>query len=115
MGIARAIGTTGTVYKANFLVICFQISVITIFLCLVEPGMRVGSDYQAQIPEMLPVDNYLKDAKDQYGYNIEQALGMLYWHSYESDKAMEDLRNFTPLPDEWSMEDKLYLNNLSVH
>lgn len=99
-----------------------------------EPGMRVGSDFQADIPEMLPdisnendkrpepilvwapiedkgsdpkLDHYLKVAKDQYGYNIEQALGMLYWHSYESEKAMEDLKNFTPLPDEWSMEDKV--------
>ena len=23
---------------------------------------------------------------------------MLYWHKYELDKAMDDLRNFTPLP-----------------
>lgn len=99
-----------------------------------DTGMRVGSDYQAQIPDILPdvgmekdirpepilvwapvedkmndpkLDNYLKVAKDQYGYNMEQALGMLYWHSYESEKAMEDLKNFTPLPDEWSMEDKV--------
>jgi len=97
-----------------------------------ESGMRVGSEFQARIPDILtdeetdhrpepilvwaPVedkvsdsklDTYLKVAKDQYGYNMEQALGMLYWHSYESDKAMEDLKNFTPLPDEWSMEDKV--------
>merc|ERR1712203_416523 len=90
-----------------------------------ESGMRVGSEFQARIPDILtdeetdhrpepilvwaPVedkvsdsklDTYLKVAKDQYGYNMEQALGMLYWHSYESDKAMEDLKNFTPLPDE---------------
>jgi len=98
-----------------------------------EPGMRVGENYQAVVPEAVreifdpvdvppeallvwaPCDNltdvkmndYLETAKDKFGYNMEQALGMLYWHKYEIEKAAEDLRNFTPLPDEWSMEDKV--------
>lgn len=97
-----------------------------------EPGMRVGDNFQAEVPEMLTdmfvkdarpepllvwapcekipdtkVEDFLKIAKEKFGYNMEQALGMLYWHKYEIDKAMEDLRNFTPLPDEWSMEDKV--------
>ncbi|XP_065052135.1 REST corepressor 1-like isoform X2 [Rhopilema esculentum] len=97
-----------------------------------ESGMRVGDEYQAMIPELtIPgpdevtrpeplqvwepdaeldetkLDDYLQVAKDKYGYNVEQALGMLYWHKYNFEKSISDLQNFTPLPDEWSMEDKV--------
>lgn len=46
-------------------------------------------------------------AKDKYGYNGEQALGMLFWHKHDLDRAVLDLANFTPFPDEWSVEDKV--------
>uniref|UniRef100_T2M3G8 REST corepressor 3 n=1 Tax=Hydra vulgaris TaxID=6087 RepID=T2M3G8_HYDVU len=99
-----------------------------------EKGMRVGSRYQAEIPELSQdkvvddestclepllvwsphdkindnkLEEYLTTAKDKYGYSIEQALGMLFWHKYDVDKAKDDLKNFTPLPDEWSMEDRV--------
>lgn len=98
-----------------------------------EPAMRVGDEYQAEVPEMLfdtlldkdhrpepllvwaPCDNvsddkmdeYLRLAKDKHGYNMEQALGLLYWHKYDIEKTTEDLKHFTPLPDEWSMEDQV--------
>lgn len=42
-------------------------------------------------------------------YNGEQALGMLYWHGYDVEKAIHDLPNFTPLPEEWTVEDKVEL------
>ena len=42
-----------------------------------------------------------------FSYNGEQALGMLFWHEYDIDKAIHDLPNFTPLPDEWTVEDKV--------
>lgn len=42
-----------------------------------------------------------------FSYNGEQALGMLFWHAYDIDKAIHDLPNFTPLPDEWTVEDKV--------
>lgn len=32
---------------------------------------------------------------------------MLYWHGYDVEKAIHDLPNFTPLPDEWTVEDKV--------
>jgi len=96
-----------------------------------EPGMRVGEKYQAVVPDLIGTGNdvarpdplqvwapntdlddtkleeYLQAAKDKHGYNVEQALGMLYWHKYNFEKSIEDLANFTPLPDEWSMEDKV--------
>lgn len=102
-----------------------------------EPGMRVGEEYQASIPELVtenkeeakhdsalrhnallvwaPVedipnsklDDYVTVAKDKHGYNVEQALGMLFWHKHNLDKSLTDLANFTPFPDEWSMEDKI--------
>jgi len=97
--------------------------------------VRVGRDYQAVVPKIetvkpkpappnLPehavlvwspynhldekeLDKYLTIAKDKYNYNMEQALGMLCWHKYDIKKAELDLPNFTPFPDEWSVEDKV--------
>ncbi|CAG9762513.1 unnamed protein product [Ceutorhynchus assimilis] len=96
--------------------------------------IRVGRDYQATCPELQPeaqrkpelladrallvwsptesipdskLEDYIVLAKDKYGYNGEQALGMLFWHKHDLDRAVMDLANFTPFPDEWSVEDKV--------
>ncbi|KAG5897149.1 hypothetical protein JTB14_020878 [Gonioctena quinquepunctata] len=96
--------------------------------------IRVGRDYQAVCPELQPesqrkpesladrallvwsptetiaeskLEDYIVLAKDKYGYNGEQALGMLFWHKHDLERAMQDLANFTPFPDEWSVEDKV--------
>ena len=53
------------------------------------------------------VDKYIQIAIDKYGYNREQALAMLFWHKHDMDRALQDLANFTPVPNEWSMDDKL--------
>lgn len=53
------------------------------------------------------MEEYISLAKEKYGYNSEQALGMLFWHKHDLEKAMVDLSNFTPFPDEWSVEDKV--------
>lgn len=53
------------------------------------------------------VDNYIQVAKEKYGYNGEQALGMLFWHKHVLQSALNDLPNFTPFPDEWTVEDKV--------
>lgn len=53
------------------------------------------------------VEDYIVLAKDKYGYNGEQALGMLFWHKHDLERAVMDLANFTPFPDEWSVEDKV--------
>ena len=53
------------------------------------------------------VDKYIQIAIDKYGYNKEQALAMLFWHKHDMDRALQDLANFTPVPNEWSMDDKL--------
>lgn len=53
------------------------------------------------------MEDYIVLAKDKYGYNGEQALGMLFWHKHDLDRAVLDLANFTPFPDEWSVEDKV--------
>lgn len=96
--------------------------------------IRVGRDYQAVCPELQPenqrkpelltdrallvwsptdnipdykLEEYIVLAKDKYGYNGEQALGMLFWHKHDLDRAVLDLANFTPFPDDWSVEDKV--------
>ncbi|GLH15110.1 REST corepressor [Gryllus bimaculatus] len=99
-----------------------------------EEKIRVGRDYQAVVPELIPapdrrpeqcaerallvwsptaeipdykLDEYISLAKEKYGYNGEQALGMLFWHKHDLERAILDLANFTPFPDEWTVEDKL--------
>ncbi|OQR77728.1 REST corepressor 2-like [Tropilaelaps mercedesae] len=96
--------------------------------------IHIGSAYQASCPELISsaapcptsvpekalliwkpeahlsdasLETYITLAKEKYGYNGEQALGMLYWHSYDVEKAIHDLPNFTPLPEEWTVEDKV--------
>jgi hypothetical protein len=62
------------------------------------------------------VDEYIHVAKEKHGYNIEQALGMLFWHKHSVDKALNDLANFTPFPDDWTVEDKvLFEQAFSFH
>ncbi|XP_051939909.1 REST corepressor 3 isoform X2 [Hippocampus zosterae] len=107
-----------------------------------DVGMRVGADYQANIPDfeagsgkyserdnggMLvwspsrdiedgKLDEYVALAKEKHGYNVEQALGMLFWHKHDIDKSLADLPNFTPFPDEWTVEDKvLFEQAFSFH
>ncbi|KAM3865217.1 REST corepressor 3 [Diretmus argenteus] len=107
-----------------------------------DVGMRVGSDYQANIPEFDPgstkytdkdsggmlvwspyhtiadpkLDEYIALAKEKHGYNVEQALGMLFWHKHNIEKSLADLPNFTPFPDEWTVEDKvLFEQAFSFH
>ncbi|XP_071832778.1 REST corepressor 1-like isoform X2 [Apostichopus japonicus] len=109
-----------------------------------EPGMRIGSEYQAEIPEVqidvpllkrgdnrpeallvwspsahildAKLDEYISLAKDKYGYSAEQALGMLFWHKHNVEKSLADLPNFTPFPDEWTVEDRvLFEQAFSFH
>ncbi|XP_780930.3 REST corepressor 1 [Strongylocentrotus purpuratus] len=109
-----------------------------------EPGMRVGSEYQATVPELQPdvpvgrrgdsrpeallvwtpspeipdpkLDEYISVAKEKFGYNTEQALGMLFWHKHSVEKSLADLPNFTPFPDEWTVEDRvLFEQAFSFH
>ncbi|XP_072573520.1 REST corepressor 2 isoform X2 [Paramormyrops kingsleyae] len=129
--------------------------------------IRVGGDYQAQIPEFKPgndlfewsaggwvsatkcngetdtdsparfsekdqrsmlvwspstmvsdakLDEYILMAKERHGYNMEQALGMLLWHKHDVEKSLADLANFTPFPEEWTVEDKvLFEQAFSFH
>jgi len=95
--------------------------------------IRVGIEYQAVLPPFSPpgermdqdcaeramlvwspsqeedakLDKYIHTAIEKHGYNREQALAMLFWHQHDMDRALQDLANFTPVPNEWSMDDKL--------
>jgi hypothetical protein len=41
---------------------------------------------------------------------------MLFWHRHNVDKSLADLANFTPFPDEWTVEDKvLFEQAFSFH
>ncbi|KAL5238758.1 hypothetical protein ACI65C_006168 [Semiaphis heraclei] len=96
-----------------------------------EVQIRVGSNYQADIPELLsrPVNKhkqrpksllvwyppkniseiqlneYILFSKNKYGYDTEQCLGVLYWNKHNFKKSMHDLSMFSPHSD-WSILDK---------
>lgn len=55
----------------------------------------------------IKLEEYITVAKEKFGYNGEQALGMLFWHKHDLERAIMDLANFTPFPDEWTEEDKV--------
>lgn len=101
---------------------------------LEDNGMRVGSNYQAEIPQFIAyapapeyyeeekaikvwspynkipdhvLEEFLTKAKEKFFYNMEQALGMLSWHKFDLNRAYADLPNFVPYPIEWSVEDKV--------
>ncbi|XP_029382139.1 REST corepressor 2 isoform X2 [Echeneis naucrates] len=62
------------------------------------------------------LDEYILMAKEKHGYNMEQALGMLLWHKHDVERSLADLANFTPFPDEWTVEDKvLFEQAFSFH
>lgn len=48
--------------------------------------------------------------------SVHQALGMLLWHKHDVERSLADLANFTPFPDEWTVEDKvLFEQAFSFH
>lgn len=96
--------------------------------------IRVGRDHQVECPELIPlaqrnldaleekalivwspcdnittekIDEYVTVAKDRHGYNEEQALGLLFWHKCDTERANQDLINFAPLSEEWSSVDQV--------
>lgn len=101
---------------------------------LEDHGMRVGGNYQAEIPQFIAyapapeyyeeekairvwspynkipehvLEEFITKAKEKFFYNTEQALGMLSWHKFDLNRAYADLPNFVPYPNEWSVEDKV--------
>lgn len=113
--------------------ICYNYFEVTNeFFLIYTEKIRVGKDYQAIVPSIVlkhdsfnqqekallvwspatcvpdsRVEEYVTLAKERYGYNSEQALGMLFWHKHDLEKAVLDLANFTPFPEEWNKEDKV--------
>lgn len=101
---------------------------VNIFL---QEKIRVGKDFQVHVPKKIEthpdnyadkailvwapardisesnLEEYINLARERYAYNSEQALGMLFWHKHDLEKAVTDLANFTPFPDEWSKEDQV--------
>ncbi|KAI1288424.1 REST corepressor 3 [Halotydeus destructor] len=71
-----------------------------------EHAVLVWSPYNTNLSED-QLDEYCNIAKEKYSYNTEQALGMLCWHKFDLNTALADLPNFTPFPDEWTVEDKV--------
>ncbi|ESO05703.1 hypothetical protein HELRODRAFT_171364 [Helobdella robusta] len=53
------------------------------------------------------IDFYTDHAMSKYSYTQEQALGLLFWHKHNVDKALADLPQYAPAPDDWCTEDRV--------
>ncbi|CAF0761791.1 unnamed protein product [Brachionus calyciflorus] len=95
--------------------------------------IKVGADYQAILPEYnskkyqrkelkerefatwqpapnltdTQIDDYLKEALLKHSYNIEQALGFLFYNKHNISKALSEMNKYVPKPDEWTQEEKI--------
>ena len=55
----------------------------------------------------------MEAAKNDNGYNTEQALGLLFYHKYDVESARRDMGNYAPMDDhDWSHEEKVNTENL---
>ncbi|ODM90428.1 REST corepressor [Orchesella cincta] len=88
-------------------------------------GINVGKAYQATLPQFISakkskaktdehladlmwkptddlkeveIESYISMAKRDFGYNEEQALGLLIYHDYDLERPKRDLANFVPFP-----------------
>lgn len=52
------------------------------------------------------MNDFIRLAKEKYKYDQEQSLGFLNWHKHDIKQTLADMPNYTPYPDEWSMEDR---------
>ncbi|GFY52096.1 REST corepressor 2, partial [Trichonephila inaurata madagascariensis] len=94
--------------------------------------VKVGSKYQAVIPNLIPeglrpkeekedegliwspccsIDDerlveYVKETKEKFKYSQEQSLGILFANEYNLEKARKDVLKYEPRPVQWSREDK---------
>ena len=94
--------------------------------------IRIGSEYQAEIPEMnqesyntigekedslkiwspskelkdSEIEQFTKDAQETYGYKLDQAYGVLYWNKMSIEASIQDLKKFEPQVDKWSPKEK---------
>lgn len=46
-------------------------------------------------------------AKEKFGYSTEQAMGILRWHKFNIEKALDDMPNYVPLTETWSAEERV--------
>uniref|UniRef100_A0A8C6UAC1 REST corepressor 2 n=1 Tax=Neogobius melanostomus TaxID=47308 RepID=A0A8C6UAC1_9GOBI len=93
------------------------LSITTVFSAHVEKDQRSMLVWcpNSQLSDAM-LDEYILMAKEKHGYNMEQALGMLLWHKHDVERSLADLANFTPFPDEWTVEDKvLFEQAFSFH
>ena len=52
------------------------------------------------------VQEFLHLATTDYGYSLEQAHGLLFWHRCNMEEARLDLTAYSPEPSEWNNEER---------
>lgn len=68
---------------------------------LCSPGVALWQPQKCKLTEK-EVEQFVSVARKTHSYSTEQALGMLQWHNYNTELALNDMTNFVPFPDEMS-------------
>ena len=58
-------------------------------------------------PSDQEIEKYLEEAVNKYSYNLEQALGLLYFNRHDIQTSIKDMSVFVPQPNQWTNEDKI--------
>ncbi|XP_071989087.1 REST corepressor 3-like isoform X1 [Engystomops pustulosus] len=62
------------------------------------------------------LDEYINITKTEHGYNEEQALALLHINNYDIKKAMSEIKDFMPITENWSDEEKrLFVKGLRIY
>ena len=82
-------------------------------ICVWKPPSHVykssatSSSQSPSYPTDEEIENYLEDAVNKYSYNLEQALGLLFYNKHNIQKSISDMHLYVPTPNEWTNEDKI--------
>ena len=66
---------------------------------LCTPGEALWKPQMCKMSEK-DIEQFIVKARKAHFYTVEQALGMLQWHDFNADAALEDMKNFVQFPDE---------------
>ncbi len=76
-------------------------------ICVWKPPSMMPTKSGQYFPSDQEIENYLEEAVKKYSYNLEQALGLLYFNKHNISKSLSDMLLFVPQPNEWTNEDKI--------
>ena len=63
-----------------------SLSGLQVIISQIKNVSNVSTLWKINSKPHVSVDEFIQVAKEKYGYNAEQALGMLFWHKHDLDR-----------------------------